>query len=106
MSEENPSPAIPQNGSRKPSTKQINAEVCPTVQIWEQGEGKANSFLSLYKAPAKREQAQGWENAHGPPRNAGALLEDRDQMETEGMHRGKGRNEHGGDGRAQAMLLP
>lgn len=59
MSEENPSPAIPLNGSRKPSTKQINAEVCPTLQIWEQGEGKANSFLSLYKAPAKREQAQG-----------------------------------------------
>lgn len=47
------------------------------VQIWEQGEGKANSFLSLCKAPARREQAQRGGRAPGPP----GMLGGRDQME-------------------------
>lgn len=54
------------------------------VQIWEQGEGKANSFLSLCKAPPRSEE---WGGAQAPHRDAGGLLDAGEQME---------RNEHGG----------
>lgn len=60
-------------------------------RIWEQGEGKANSFLSLCKSPARSEEGH-----RGPPRDAGALLGGGDQMETGGCSRAGGEMSTGG----------
>lgn len=64
------------------------------VQIWEQGEGKANSFLLLCKAPAWREQAQSGGRAQGPPGMFGHCW--KEQMETGGCTEAGGEISMGG----------
>lgn len=86
--------------------KQISAEACLMVQIWEQGEGKTNSFLPRCKALACREQAQRWGRALGSPWDAGAMLGGRDQMEMGGCTEAGGElSTWGLHGRSNALAM-
>lgn len=86
--------------------KQINAETRPMVQIWERGEGKANSFPSLCKAPARKEQAQRGGRAQGPPGMLGHGGKVETRWRRGGCTEAGGEMSTGGAGRGRAMLSP